>query len=132
MMQRRPYDLPCMVVSPKYIKPLPTASTKVGLVRGAVSPPSQGMPKRIFITILWLAVGWTLGSMLTFFVGFPPGFDLALSVLLGVIVYWDPAHLIWASSTSGARTVRPVDEVAEDLERGASQRAGADGDRARI
>jgi len=53
------------------------------------------MNKRILATVLWFMVGWTGGSMASFFLGLPDGLNVALAVLIGSVVWFDPAHLLW-------------------------------------
>ena len=69
------------------------------------------MNKRILATFLWFNVGWTAGAMATFFIGLPDGLNWALAAVLGAVVWFDPAHLLWA--TSGRRIRRPDDRVVE-------------------
>jgi hypothetical protein len=52
-------------------------------------------------------VGWTVGAMATFFIGLPDGLNIALAVLIGAVVWFDPAHLMWAQ---GRRTLREIPE----------------------
>jgi hypothetical protein len=90
------------------------------------------MYKRGVATILWFVAGWMGGGLFTGLMDLPSILAFVPGIVLAVLVAWDPAHLIWAAaSTPGVRIVRPINEVAEDIERDATQRAGADGDRAR-
>ena len=63
------------------------------------------MNKRILATILWFMVGWTVGAMATFFLSLPDGLNIALAALLGAVVWFDPAHLLWPQ---GRRVIRNV------------------------
>jgi len=63
------------------------------------------MNKRILATFLWSMVGWTAGAMATFFLGFPEGLNIALAAIIGGVVWWDPAHLLWPE---GRRIVKSV------------------------
>ena len=53
------------------------------------------MNKRILGTLLWFLVGWTAGSMLTYFAGLPAGLDITLATVLAAIVFVDPGHRLW-------------------------------------
>jgi hypothetical protein len=89
------------------------------------------MYKRGVATVLWFVAGWMGGALVTGLMDLPSILGFVPGIVLAVVVAWDPAHLFWAGSTRGARIVRPINDVAEDLERDATQRARADGDRAR-
>ena len=52
------------------------------------------MNKRIVATVLWFMVGWTAGAMSTFFLGLPDGLNVALALILGAVVWFDPAHVL--------------------------------------
>jgi len=63
------------------------------------------MNKRILGTSLWFLVGWTVGSMLTFFAGLPTGLDVTLATLTAAIVFIDPGHRLWPQ---GRRVIKNV------------------------
>jgi hypothetical protein len=67
------------------------------------------MNKRILGTFLWAMVGWTGGSMLTYFAGLPEGVNLVLAMGLGGIVWFDPRHLLWPVAPT--RRIRRADEL---------------------
>lgn len=85
------------------------------------------MAKRNVVTILWFLVGWGVGGI---FVGPMDMLGLAPGVALAAFVYWDPLHLLWTRSNAQARRVRPINEVADELDGQAAQRASAEVDRA--
>ena len=70
--------------------------------------------KRHVVTILWFLMGWGVGNVL-----FGPGEMLGLvpGLALAALVYWDPLHLLWSRSHGDARRVRPINEVADELDR---------------
>lgn len=54
------------------------------------------MTKRRFAGVLWLLVGWTLGSMLTIGYGLPGVVAPLLGGALAAFVVWDPTGRIWS------------------------------------
>ena len=66
------------------------------------------MNKRSLATFLWFMVGWTAGAMATFFLVLPDGLNIALAVLIGAVVWFDPAHLLWPQ---GRRALREIPEA---------------------
>ena len=65
------------------------------------------MNRRLVGTFLWFLVGWTAGSMATYFLGLPEGLNFALAAVVAAIVWWDPAHLFWPQ---GRRVLREIPE----------------------
>jgi hypothetical protein len=82
--------------------------------------------KRNIVTILWFLMGWGVGNVL-----FGPTEMLALvpGIVLAGLVYWDPLHVLWSPSHRDARRVRPINEVADELDRRGAQRSAAEADR---
>ena len=82
------------------------------------------MKKRDIVTVLWFLMGWGIGNVLfgsMNLLAFVPG------VVLAVLVYRDPLHVLWTRSNTDARRVRPINEVADELDRrGAQPSAEAD------
>jgi hypothetical protein len=54
------------------------------------------MSRRNLTTILWFFAGWTFGAMLQFVFRLPGGLDLAVSVIAGGLIWWDPAGVLWS------------------------------------
>ena len=67
------------------------------------------MNKRILATFLWFNVGWTAGAMATFLLGMPEGLNIALATIIAAVVWFDPAHLLWA--TKDTRRIRRADDL---------------------
>ena len=84
------------------------------------------MAKRNVVTILWFLTGWGVGNVL-----FSPMSILALApaLVLAALVYSDPMHLLWSRSDRQTRRVRPINEVADELDRRAAQHAPTEVDR---
>jgi len=88
--------------------------------------------KRDVAAILWFLAGWSGGGLAAGLLGAPSVLGFVPGIILAVLVRWDPTHLIWPAAESGARRVRPMKELADELDKGASQRASSDGDHARV
>lgn len=88
------------------------------------------MNKRNVATLLWFLMGWSLALVLAAFAGLPSILAPVLAIGLGALVRWDPNHLLWPSAPI-ARRVRPMNELAHELENNAANRAVAGSDRTR-
>lgn len=60
------------------------------------------MSKRIAAAVVWSLVGWTFGSMGSFFLGLPAGSDLVLALVLAVVA-WEPTGHLWSASSRPRR-----------------------------
>ena len=92
----------------------------------------RGMGKRNLATVLWFLAGWSLGGLLVGFMGLPSLLALVPGVLIAGLVRWDPAGMLWTRRTT-TRRVRPINEVAAELDRQAgapaASLASVEGDR---
>lgn len=68
------------------------------LAANLAEPHCSDMSKRILATSLWFTVGWTFGSMATFFIGLPEGLNIASAAVLGAAIWWDPSHRLWSGA----------------------------------
>ncbi len=84
------------------------------------------MAKRDIVTILWFLSGWGAGNVLF---GSTNMLALVPGVVLAALVYWDPLHLLWSRSDRRSRRVRPINEVADELDRRGAQHPAAEADR---
>ncbi|HEV2005784.1 MAG TPA: hypothetical protein VGQ85_04145 [Candidatus Limnocylindrales bacterium] len=87
------------------------------------------MNKRNLAAFLWFFGGWTLGSALAFFAGLPWALGPTVALLLAAVVWWDPTHQLWPARQPGGRSarttdrlagrqiIRPMNEVADELDR---------------
>lgn len=73
------------------------------------------MTKRNLAAVLWFLAGWTLGALLAAFIGLPYLLAPVLGILFGAIVRWDPTALLWSPS-SPDRRIRPINEVAAEVD----------------
>ena len=60
--------------------------------------------------------------------GMPSSLGIGVGIVIAGLVWWDPAGWIWARPAT-QRRVRPINEVAAELDR-AAQAPGADAERA--
>lgn len=90
------------------------------------------MAKRNLAAILWFVAGWWAGELIVPLMSLPYLLAFVPGIALAAFVRWDPYHLFWSSSTPPVRRVRPINELADELDGNAAKRAEADGDRAGI
>jgi hypothetical protein len=74
------------------------------------------MNKRNLAAVLWFLAGWMAAGGLFALYGLPQSLGIVVGVATAGLVWWDPAHLIW-KRPSEVRRVRPINEVAEELDR---------------
>ncbi len=89
------------------------------------------MAKRDVAAVLWFVAGWSGGGLFAGLLDLPSVVGIVPGIVLAIVVRWDPTHVLWSDAKAGARTVRPMDDLAGELERDAAQGSRADGDRAR-
>lgn len=83
------------------------------------------MAKREIVTILWFLTGWGVGNVLF---GSMNMLALGPAIVLATLVYWDPLHLLWSRPDRQTRRVRPIDEVADELDRRGAKQPAAEAD----
>jgi hypothetical protein len=89
------------------------------------------MTKRNLVTILWFVMGWSLGSILAAFIGLPSILSLVVGMSFAAIVRWDPTGLLWARSPT-SRRIRPITEVAAELDAKSDQWQAPETDTSRV
>lgn len=75
------------------------------------------MSKRTLATILWFFAGWVGAGSVFALSGLPSELGMLVGAVVAALVDWDPAGWIWAKQPP-RRRVRPIDEVAAELDRG--------------
>lgn len=88
------------------------------------------MVKRDLATILWFIAGWWGGELVAGLMNLPWLLSFVPGIALAALVRWDPAHVLWSSSSAGTRRVRPINELAAELDGDAARRTQAGTDRA--
>lgn len=87
------------------------------------------MSKHVLVAFLWFLVGWSGGGFVTGVLGISSVAAFLPGVLLAALVLWDPTGALGsrrrvARGRTTRRVVRPINEVAEELERAEPARAG--------
>ena len=75
------------------------------------------MSKRNLATALWFVVGWTGGSLLFGLMNAPWALAFVPAVAIAMLVHIDPMGAIWPADANRARRVRPIEELAAELNR---------------
>jgi len=86
------------------------------------------MTKRNIATALWFVAGWWGGSLAAGLMGLPMILAVLPGIILGAVVWWDPAGALW-SRGSDARRVVPINEFAQELDEKAGSRSIPESDR---
>ena len=87
----------------------------------------HSMSKRNLAAVLWFFAGWVGAGGVFAFAGMPSNLGIVVGVVIAGLVWWDPAGWIWVRSAT-QRRVRPINEVAAELDR-AAQAPTADAER---
>jgi hypothetical protein len=77
----------------------------------------RGMGKRNLATVLWFLAGWSFGGLFAGIMGMPSMLAFVPALLLAGLVRWDPTGVLWTRQVTTTRRVRPINEVAEELDR---------------
>ncbi|HET7180905.1 MAG TPA: hypothetical protein VFI15_01595 [Candidatus Limnocylindrales bacterium] len=80
------------------------------------------MNKRNVATVLWFLAGWVSAGGVFAMSGLPSDLGAVVGAVVAGLVRWDPAGWIWARPVA-TRRIRPINEVAAELDR--SNGAGA-------
>ena len=74
------------------------------------------MSKRNLATVLWFFAGWVAAGGAFAMSGMPADLGIVVGAVLAGLVRWDPAGWIWAKPAP-QRRIRPINDVAAELER---------------
>lgn len=85
------------------------------------------MNVRNLSTVLWFAAGWSGTGLLVGFLGLPNSWALLGGLVVAAAVRWEPTGRLWG--TQPLRRVRPIEEVAAELDGQAGAAVPAAGDR---
>lgn len=73
------------------------------------------MNVRNLATVLWFMAGWSGAGLVVGLLGLPSPLAIAGGVATAALVRWDPSGRLWKTG-SGARRVRPIEDVARELD----------------
>lgn len=76
------------------------------------------MSKRNVAAVLWFFAGWVSAGAVFAFSGMPNSLGIGVGAVFAVLVWWDPAGWMWARPVT-KRRIRPINEVAAELDRNA-------------
>jgi hypothetical protein len=85
------------------------------------------MNKRNLAAVLWFLAGWSGGGLLTIF-GLPSIAAVVPGLLLGGIVLLDPVGWFSPRRPATKRVIRPINDVAAELDRKAERWSGVEAD----
>lgn len=77
------------------------------------------MSKRNLATVLWFFAGWVGAGGVFAMSGMPSDLGVVVGAVVAGLVRWDPAGWIWAKPAP-QRRVRPINQVAAELDRAAN------------
>jgi len=92
--------------------------TKVVWCSGVQTRIVPTMNKRNLAAILWFFAGWMAAGGVFSITGLPLNLGPLVGLAVAALIWWDPAHAIWPRQQP-TRRVRPINEVAAELERNA-------------
>jgi hypothetical protein len=81
------------------------------------------MTKRNLATVLWFLAGWVTAGTVFEMAGLPSDLGAVVGAVVAGAVHWDPAGWIWARPVA-KRRIRPINEVAAELDRKSGAGAG--------
>ena len=85
------------------------------------------MNVRNLSTVLWFLAGWSGTGLVVGFLGMPSSWALLGGLAAAALVRWEPSGRLWGAS--GTRRVRPIEEVAAELDAQAGTAATPAGER---
>jgi len=89
------------------------------------------MNKRNLASILWFIAGWQGGGLLVGILELPWLLSFTPGIVMAVLVRWDPTGIFWSRSATGRR-IRPINEVAAELDRTRDPWPAAEADTRRV
>ena len=72
------------------------------------------MNVRNLSTVLWFLAGWSAAGLVVGFMALPSAWALLGGVAAAALVRWEPSGRLWG--TQAQRRVRPIEEVAAELD----------------
>jgi hypothetical protein len=78
-------------------------------------------------TVLWFAAGWSGAGLVVGFLGLPSSWALLAGLVTAALVRWEPSGRLWG--VQATRRIRPIEEVAAELDAQAGVASPAAGER---
>lgn len=69
------------------------------------------MTKRTVTAVLWLLTTWTAAGIVTTYSDVPSLVGPVLGLIVGALVWWDPARWLWGPRTDRARIARRIADL---------------------
>ena len=85
------------------------------------------MNVRNLSTLLWFAAGWSGAGLVVGFLGLPTSWALLAGLVTAAVVRWEPSGRLWGAKPT--RRIRPIEEVAAELDGQAGVGSPAAGER---
>ena len=84
------------------------------------------MNARNLATVLWFFAGWSCAGLVFGLMGLPSVLAVLAAVGPALLIRWDPSGLLWTKAAPAGRRVRPIEEVAAELDERTRRTAGAE------
>lgn len=88
------------------------------------------MNVRNLSTVLWFLAGWSGAGLVVGFLALPSAWALVGGFAAAALVRWEPSGRLWGAQAQ--RRVRPIEEVAAELDGQAAPAPSSAGGRSRI
>jgi hypothetical protein len=88
------------------------------------------MNVRNLSTVLWFLAGWSGAGLVVGFLALPTWLALLGGLAAAALVRWEPSGRLWG--TQAQRRVRPIEEVAAELDAQAASASSPAGERSRL
>jgi hypothetical protein len=85
------------------------------------------MNVRNLSTVLWFLAGWSGAGLVVGFLALPTWLALLGGLAAAALVRWEPSGRLWG--TQAQRRVRPIEEVAAELDAQGTSASSAAGER---
>jgi hypothetical protein len=106
------------------------AGTNEEWLRTALEPTVRDMNVRNVSTVLWFLAGWSGAGLIVGFLALPTAWALLGGLMAAAVVRWDPSGRIWGVQPT--RRVRPIEEVAAELDARGGAAGSPAGERFRV
>ncbi len=99
------------------------------MARARLLAESPGVNIRNLSTALWFLAGWSGAGLVVGFFALPTILALVGGLAAAALVRWDPSGRLWTRPTQ--RRIRPIEEVAAELDGQVAGAPSAGGERSR-